>query len=405
MFAKLFIAVFFYTICAEANVSQENKICLTMIVKNESTIIERLLNSVKDVVDCVSICDTGSQDNTVELIESFLKTNGIPGKVHREPWRNFGYNRTLSAKLAKQTLQDLKFPLDRTYLLFLDADMVLKMDPAFDKQALQADSYLVVQRNSIISYDNTRLARASLDWESVGVTHEYWASKQPSSSDRLRLLWIDDREDGGCKSDKLERDVRLLTQGIKEEPNNERYYFYLAQSYKDMGNLDEAIKWYKARIEKGGWFEEVWYAKFVLGEIYKAKNDWDQALHWYLDAYQYNPDRAEPLCAIANYYRLKGDKQLAYIFAKQGSQIPYPKDQSLFIFDAVYDYMFDEELSIVADATRFKEEGYAAANRLLLKKNVPQAIKEQTLRNMQFYVENVKSTEFVPFNFQLPKPS
>jgi cellulose synthase/poly-beta-1,6-N-acetylglucosamine synthase-like glycosyltransferase len=49
------------------------KICLNMIVKNESKVILRLLYSVLPLIDGYCICDTGSTDNTIELIESFMK--------------------------------------------------------------------------------------------------------------------------------------------------------------------------------------------------------------------------------------------------------------------------------------------------------------------------------------------
>src|SRR5581483_1150256 len=79
------------------------KICLCMIVKNESKIIERCLNSTKSIIDYVSIMDTGSDDDTVEIIEEWCKKNRIEGKVHREKFQNFGYNRTLSVKMAHET--------------------------------------------------------------------------------------------------------------------------------------------------------------------------------------------------------------------------------------------------------------------------------------------------------------
>ena len=44
-----------------------------MIVKNESKIITRCLDQVKEIVDCICICDTGSEDNTVEIIEDFCR--------------------------------------------------------------------------------------------------------------------------------------------------------------------------------------------------------------------------------------------------------------------------------------------------------------------------------------------
>ena len=44
------------------------KICLNMIVKNESRVIIRLLDSVVKILDGYCICDTGSTDNTIFLI-------------------------------------------------------------------------------------------------------------------------------------------------------------------------------------------------------------------------------------------------------------------------------------------------------------------------------------------------
>lgn len=381
---------------------KKSQLCLTMIVKNESRIIERCLNSVKGVVDCISICDTGSTDNTIAIIETFMKKNNVPGKVHRHEWQNFGYNRTLSIQAAQKTLEELEFPLSQTYLLLLDADMILEIDRAFDQNELRLDSYLLLQKSADLSYYNTRLVRASLPWRSIGVTHEYWGCEKTNESGKLHTLWIDDQEDGGCKADKFERDVKLLTQGLKDEPNNVRYMFYLAQSYKCLNQYADAIHWYKSRIERGGWKEEIWFSKVMIGECYQDMGNWDHALHWYLDAYQFNSERAEPLQKIANYYRLNGQNDLAYLFAKQGACIPYPKDQILFISHPVYDYQFEEEISIAAYYTPFKEEGFAAANRLVLRKNIPQNVRDQTYRNLIFYTPQLKCTQILPISIDLP---
>ena len=53
-------------------------LCLNMIVKNESRIIHRLLNSVKDIIDCFCICDTGSTDNTVAVSYTHLTLPTTP---------------------------------------------------------------------------------------------------------------------------------------------------------------------------------------------------------------------------------------------------------------------------------------------------------------------------------------
>ena len=49
------------------------KICLNMIVKNESKIITRLLDSLLKIIDHYVIVDTGSTDNTIEVISNYFK--------------------------------------------------------------------------------------------------------------------------------------------------------------------------------------------------------------------------------------------------------------------------------------------------------------------------------------------
>ena len=60
-----------------------NTICLNMIVKNESHIIEKTLENLCQYIDFSYwvISDTGSTDNTVEIIENFFDQKEIPGEV------------------------------------------------------------------------------------------------------------------------------------------------------------------------------------------------------------------------------------------------------------------------------------------------------------------------------------
>lgn len=380
----------------------KNHICLTMIVKNESHIIERLLNSTKDIVDCISISDTGSTDNTVELIENFMKEKGIPGRVYHDKWKSFGHNRTVSVMESRKTLTELQLDPEKTYFLLLDADMILKRLDSFNKEELIADAYMVMQKSPNLSHYNTRLIKASLPWCCLGVTHEYWYCPLKQSTQRLATLEIEDRGDGGSKADKFERDLALLTKGIQDEPENERYLFYLAQTYKCLKQYEPAIEWYKKRVEKGGWVEEVWYSKYMIGECYELLGSWEEALKWYLAAYECNPARSESLYPIAKHYRINKEHALATLYARQGASIPIPRDQLLFISDPIYDYQFDEELSIAAYYTPFKKEGYQSLNRLLLNKKVPEDVKKLAYSNLRFYVEPLPHAQFQAIEIKLP---
>ena len=123
------------------------ELTLFMIVKNESKIIQRCLESVKDIVNTIVISDTGSTDDTVKLIHNFLKTHSIKGTVYTDEWKNFGYNRSKSYKNAQEWLRKNNYDLKKQYLLTIDADMIFKVEKTFDKNMLsRKDSWLIQQK-------------------------------------------------------------------------------------------------------------------------------------------------------------------------------------------------------------------------------------------------------------------
>ena len=58
---------------------KKSTICLDIIVRNEAPVIERMLDTVIDVIDYYIIVDTGSEDNTVEVIKNYFKDKDIDG--------------------------------------------------------------------------------------------------------------------------------------------------------------------------------------------------------------------------------------------------------------------------------------------------------------------------------------
>ena len=76
-------------------------ICLNMIIKDEAPVIRRCLESVKPFIDRWVIVDTGSTDNTRELVREIMA--GLPGELHERPWKNFGHNRNEALSLAARS--------------------------------------------------------------------------------------------------------------------------------------------------------------------------------------------------------------------------------------------------------------------------------------------------------------
>lgn len=102
--------------------------------------------------------------------------------------------------------------------MVLDGDMVLQGEDPHPKLK-GARGYRIIQKNGGLEYYNTRFMKLSVPWKCVGVTHEYWDGGE---CDNMEGVWIHDIGDGGAKADKYDRDVRLLTEGLREDPNNVR---------------------------------------------------------------------------------------------------------------------------------------------------------------------------------------
>jgi tetratricopeptide (TPR) repeat protein len=314
-----------------------------MIVKNESKIITRLFDSVLPIIDTYCICDTGSTDDTINVIKNYFDGKNITGKVICESFKNFCYNRNYALKSCVG-MSD--------YVLLLDADMILELNN-FDKDCLKrADSFNILQGSESFHYQNMRIIKNDGLYNYVGVTHEYIDIPPNHTTSHLekKYIFIRDVGDGGSKADKFQRDIKLLTEGIINEPQNStRYHFYLANSYHDTGLYERAIEYYKKRIELGGWKEEVWYSYYRIGLCYHKLNKFSEALESWLNGYNYYPERLEGIYEILKHYRFFSKYELCKLFyniAKEILNKKLDRHHYLFLQNDVYTHKIDFEYSI-----------------------------------------------------------
>ena len=324
----------------------EPTVCLNMIVKNESKIIYRLFDSVIKWIDCYCICDTGSTDDTVDRINEYFKSKNIPGKIVSEPFKDFSHNRNFS-------LQECVGMSD--YVLLLDADMIFyPNENSFSKKMLTFDIYYILQGSNDFYYKNVRIVKNNGKFSYMGVTHEHinFPPNTTANTFEKNVVFINDVGDGGSKGNKFIRDVELLTRGIEENPKNDRYHFYLANTLKDMGKNDEAIEMYKKRIALGGWNQEIWQSYYKIGTCYKNLGKMPEAIYAWLEGYNILPNRAENLYEIIKYYRETSQHNLSYLFytiAKNSiNECGSKKDDYLFLENDVYTHKCDYEYTIIA---------------------------------------------------------
>src|ERR1700758_897611 len=109
-----------------------------MIVRNEAHVVRDVLDSVAPYISSWVIVDTGSEDDTQELIRNHMARLGIPGELHERPWRNFGHNRTEALNLAQG---------HGDYIWVMDADDTVVGTPEFS--GLSADMYWMPIREAV----------------------------------------------------------------------------------------------------------------------------------------------------------------------------------------------------------------------------------------------------------------
>jgi glycosyltransferase involved in cell wall biosynthesis len=353
---------------------EKKKICLNMIVKDEKPVITRCLASVKPIIDYWVIVDTGSTDGTQEVIKEFMKD--IPGELHERPWKNFEHNRNEALALAKDKAD---------YLLIMDADDRLEYEPDFRIPSLTAGSYRLWIQYGDTSYQRNQIIQSSLPWKWVGVLHEVLtcdASHIEQMMDGVKYVVSCD----GSRSrnpNKFSKDAEILEQALQNEPNNTRYMFYLAQSYRDGGQYDKALEWYRKRIEKGGWAEEVFFSMLQVALIERTLGRSEETvIDSLLRAHRYRPHRAEPVYYLAEIYRSQGRHDLCYTLIKSRDFIHRPPSKDvLFTQDWMDDYGLLFELSISAFYIGRFQESIDVCDTLLEIKDLPKEIRDQTELN------------------------
>ena len=366
-------------------------LCLNMIVKNESRIITRLFDSIISIIDCYCICDTGSTDDTINIIQDYFEKKNIFGKIIQEPFINFSYNRNLSLKSC-EGMSD--------YIIVLDADMEVKLNNFNKENLFNHDHFHIFQGNNNFYYKNIRILKNTLNcnYNYVGATHEYISHDDKCSSMTIdkNLFFIHDIGDGGSKYNKFQRDIKLLTDAIQIEPNNCRNYFYLANSYYDVQNYNEAINYYKKRIELKGWDQEVWYSYYKIGLAYMNLNNFSSALFYWLEGYDYLPDRIENIYEIIKYYRINSKHKLAYHFYKLAeSKLTLKKNDWLFLHNDIYSHKLYFEYTIIAYYNNIKNINNEFI--YLLNSSSDTHTNNNVLSNLKFY--NLKLTPIRIVNF------
>lgn len=340
------------------------RVGLVMIVRNEEAVVARAIQSVLPFINTWLIVDTGSTDNTKAVIREAV--GDLPGEIIDRPWQDFGANRTELLRLADSRMD---------WALMLDADDNFAGTPPppelWGHEELDAIA-LRVQHGQIL-HSRIHIFRTGRCWTYQGVIHE-----QPVCIGKERpvigMLPSDSYLVTRCEGfrsrnpNKYADDAALLEREMTRLPNDSRTLFYLAQSYRDAGMRSAAVINYRRYVElpyeptsTSPSLQERYIALMNLIQLIDDPVE-QLALAW--RAVELAPNRCEVPFSVLRAHRLAGHPPSQQLFALGAVVENRIVDSNMmYVNPAIYEWGLDDELAIVAFATRHYEEARAASLR------------------------------------------
>ena len=280
------------------------KVVVYAIAKNEAKFVRRWYESMKEA-DEIYVLDTGSTDNTVDI----LKDLGVNVKVEEiKPWR-FDRARNKSLEMV---------PIDAEICVCTDLDEIFEKGW---RKALEAKfkGYSRCRYNYIWSFDeygNPQInfyqekihARDGYEW--INPVHEVLKcnleNEKVITLDEVTLKHYPD--DAKSRSSYLP----LLELAVQEDKENDRNMHYLGREYMFYTRYEEAIKTLKHHLmmPTATWKDERCASMRFISRCYRYLKNYESAIEYGLKAIQEAPYLREPYYELAYaYYELKDFKR------------------------------------------------------------------------------------------------
>lgn len=316
-----------------------------MLCHNEAHLLPRLFEQIGPRIDAAAIIvHPEYEDDTYEVAIELCEKYGIKHHIEkREPLVGGG-------GVARQEVFDMAREFDQDYVLWLDPD-----DPLVGTipDQLTHPVYSVEVRAKGTSWYVEHLVareRAEVAWK--GELHES-LTMNGLISEPLEDCHIDRSEGSGGGTERMKnQDLPQLLAMVETDPEDGNAWFYLAQTYRDLGMKPEAVACYNHRAEMGGFGSLVYWCRFMVAELTLDVND-------YLIAYNCRPKRQEALHRLAATYNARGQYYVARLFAYIGLNTP-PTDDAGFVERWVENYGLLAECAVAEYYMGEKQKAFAA---------------------------------------------
>jgi len=344
-------------------------IAAVIMVKNETLRILVTLTSIIGYVGTLIIYDTGSTDDTVDIIVKFCNKYKISLYLKHGVFIDFSTSRNELLSFS-DTVENIDF------LLLMDCNDELQngMDLIkFCKQAPKDPAFFIKQSwksNIYIHYYNIRLLRANNGWRYKGVVHEYICKDNETPIVKIPkvILFQDRTQDDNKSSLRFYKDKELLLNEYNSVNKTTRTVYYLAQTYECIDDKYNACKYYNERLAMKGFYEERYQSAYHIGMIYRELGKpFEEYVGFFLIAFGIMY-RAEPLVRIVEYYISKSQWHQVYFYLNEACKIPIP-DCGLFVDVELYNYYRWHLMGISAYYVKEYKKGMQACEIAIEKRN------------------------------------
>jgi glycosyltransferase involved in cell wall biosynthesis len=390
------------------------KLALNFICKDESHVIETMLNSAKDILDLIVVNDTGSTDGTQQIIKNFGEKHGIPTYVFERPFDDFENSRNHAMQKLRDVVNELGWDANKVHGFWFDCDETLVIDTKFNKNQFTKDLYMINTYIGQMKYTRNTFFKVSKPFRWYGPVHEFIVcDEQNITSGLAEGIHVDVKMTGkswqGDVSMKYLDHAHKLETYISKNRQDPRWIFYTAQSYHDSASIKDnkeenderlrrSLKYYRERVGRtDGYAEEIFYSQFRIGTIMRVMEEpWNLTHQELLKACAIDPLRAEPMKVIIDYYLQMGEWHTAYIYTKFAKmnfhgKNPYP-NRLLFVDEATYVWKIAEAHSAACFYTGRMEEAKQAYQDIVSAiKTHPHCFSQEDLNkvnsNAQFFLK------------------
>lgn len=370
-------------------------ISLVMMVKNETKRLMYSLNSVKDVVSSLIIFDTGSTDDTIDILKTFSTDNNIPLYLKTGEFVDFSTSRNVLLDFCNTIRTDTTNGTNVDYLLLLDCNDELRNGKqliTFCEKELTSDveAFLIKQNwwsGELNEYYNVRLLRGDTKWRYVGVVHEHITCpgkdvptyKAPSDI----TLYQDRTQDDDKTGKRFHRDRDLLLKEYEKDPQP-RTTFYLAQTYECLHDNENSYKYYGIRSKQGNFMEEVFHSYLNRARLASLMGyDWEIIRENAWSAWDIK-HRVEPLLILVKHYRKIEDWATSFYLIQIACSLTEP-DTYLFLEKKDYIYKRWHLMGIIGWYSGHYEEGKMGATKAIEIYNL-----DIDKSNLKYYIDREK---------------